>query len=50
VRTGRKFAAQLESDGYDLTYREWDGGHGAPIEVVREAFDWLVKTPVAPKG
>lgn len=49
-RTGRKFAAELKADGYDLTYREWDGGHGAPIEVVREAFDWFVKSPVTAKG
>lgn len=41
-RTGRKFAAELKQDGYDLTYREYDGGHGAPIEVVRESFDWFV--------
>lgn len=49
-RTGRKFAADLKADGYDLTYREWEGGHGAPVEVMREGFDWLVKTPVMPKG
>ena len=24
---------------YDLTYREYDGGHGAPTPVVREAFE-----------
>jgi len=41
-RTGRKFAAQLKDEQYDLTYREYDGGHGAPLPVVREAFDWFV--------
>ena len=41
-RTGRRFAAQLKDEGYDLLYREYEGGHGAPIEVVRESFDWLV--------
>lgn len=41
-RTGRKFAAELKDDGYDLMYREYEGGHGAPIEVVRESFYWLM--------
>jgi predicted esterase len=50
-RTGRKFAADLKADGYDITYREYEGGHGAPPDVVREAFDWFVKSPVpAQKG
>ncbi|MFN7915603.1 MAG: PHB depolymerase family esterase [Vicinamibacterales bacterium] len=40
-RTGRKFAADLKADDYDLTYREYEGGHGAPPEVVRESFYWL---------
>ena len=46
-RTGRKFAADLKADGYDITYREYDGGHGAPPDVVREGFDWFVKSPAA---
>jgi len=41
-RTGRKFAAQLKDEGYPITYREYEGGHGAPAPVVREAFDWFV--------
>jgi phospholipase/carboxylesterase len=41
-RTGRKFAAALKEDGYDLTFREYDGGHGAPLPVVRESFEWLL--------
>jgi poly(3-hydroxybutyrate) depolymerase len=47
-RTGRKFAVDLKADGYDLLYREYEGGHGAPIEVVRESFYWLMngKMPV----
>src|SRR3954471_2726564 len=30
-RTGSKFAAQLKEEGYPITYREYDGGHGAPL-------------------
>lgn len=41
-RTGRRFATELKKDGYDLTYREYEGGHGAPIEVVRESFHWFL--------
>lgn len=40
-RTGRKFAAQLKDEQYDITYREYEGGHGAPLDIVTEAFDWF---------
>jgi predicted esterase len=40
-RTARRFAPQLQADGYDLTYREYDGPHGAPAPVVREGFEWF---------
>src|SRR5690349_20402902 len=39
--TSRKFVPRLKGLGYDVTYREYDGGHGAPAAVVREAFEWL---------
>ena len=39
--TSRKFVPRLRSLEYDVTYREYDGGHGAPEPVVREAFEWL---------
>jgi phospholipase/carboxylesterase len=38
--TSRKFAPRLKDLGYDVTYREYEGGHGAPPAIVREAFDW----------
>jgi phospholipase/carboxylesterase len=40
--TGRKFSATLKEEGYDVTYREYEGGHGTPAAVVRESFVWLV--------
>jgi phospholipase/carboxylesterase len=48
-RTARKFVPELRSDGYDVTYVEYDGGHGAPLPIVRESFDWFVngKAPQA---
>ncbi|MGE0816252.1 MAG: alpha/beta hydrolase [Vicinamibacterales bacterium] len=40
-RTGRLFQKQLKDEGYDVTYREYAGGHATPVDVVREAFAWL---------
>jgi phospholipase/carboxylesterase len=40
--TGRQYAATLKAEGYDVTYREYDGGHATPPAVAREAFTWLV--------
>lgn len=41
-RTGRLFQQQLKDEGYDVTYREYEGGHATPVDVVREAFAWFV--------
>lgn len=38
---GRGIAQQLTAEGYDVTYREFDGGHEIPDAIAREAFDWL---------
>jgi poly(3-hydroxybutyrate) depolymerase len=44
--SARKNLAQLKREGYDVTYREHDGGHGTPPEVVREGILWFLgKTP-----
>ena len=39
--TSRKFVSRLRNLSYDVTYREYDGRHGVPPEVVREGFAWL---------
>ena len=41
-RTARIFVPQLKSEGYDVTYREYEGGHGTPVPVIREGFQWFV--------
>jgi phospholipase/carboxylesterase len=41
--TSRKFVPKLKSEGYDVTYREYEGGHGTPVSVVREAFEWFLR-------
>ena len=38
--TSRKFVPRLKRLGYDVTYREYEGKHPVPIEVVKEGFDW----------
>jgi predicted esterase len=42
-RTARRIVPPLQSEGYDITYREYDGGHGAPRELVGEAFHWFAR-------
>lgn len=41
--TARKFVGRLKALGYDVTYREFDGGHRTPPEVMREAFEWFMR-------
>ena len=44
-RTSRRFVPQLQSEGYDIKYVEYDGGHGTPAAVVRQGFEWFVGKP-----
>jgi phospholipase/carboxylesterase len=44
-RTSRDVVPALRDDGYDVTYREFAGGHWVPPEVAREAADRLGGTP-----
>jgi len=40
-RCGRRLAADLTADGYDVTFREFDGDHEIPESVAREGMKWL---------
>jgi predicted esterase len=42
--TSRKFVPRLRALGYDVTYQEYDGGHGVPDTIVRSGFAWLQRT------
>ena len=42
-RTSRRIVPALREDGYDVTYREFAGGHTVPPEVAREAVGWLAE-------
>jgi len=39
--TSRLFVPRLKRLGYDVTYREYDGKHPVPTEIVKEGFDWM---------
>lgn len=40
-QTREEFVPTLEERGYDVTFREFEGGHGMPDGLVREMLDWL---------
>lgn len=39
--SGRR-VARLERDGYEVSFRKFDGGHTVPPEIAQEAVEWLV--------
>jgi phospholipase/carboxylesterase len=40
-QASRTIVPALRADGYDVTYREFTGGHEVPADVLDEAFAWL---------
>lgn len=40
--TSRRIVPRLEQDGYDVRYREFEGGHAVPPHIAREALDWFL--------
>jgi predicted esterase len=34
----------LQRAGYDVHYREFDGGHTVPAEIANEAMEWFTKS------
>jgi len=40
-RCSRRIVPQLERAGYEVHYREFEGGHVVPPEIGREATDWF---------
>lgn len=41
-RCSRRIVPQLERAGYEVHYREFEGGHVVPPEIGREAAEWFV--------
>lgn len=40
-RCGRRIAADLKARGYEVTFREFDGDHEIPADVMREGLRWV---------
>jgi phospholipase/carboxylesterase len=40
-RCGRRIAAELKSRGYEVTFREFEGRHEIPRDVMLEGLRWL---------
>jgi phospholipase/carboxylesterase len=45
-RCSRVIIPQLERAGYEVRYREFEGGHVVPPEIAREAVGWFVAAQV----
>ena len=43
-RCSRRIVPALRRDGYEVEYREFDGGHAVPSEQAQAALDWLAKS------
>lgn len=46
-RCSRRLVPALRRAGYDLDYREFQGGHTVPGDVARAAVKWLMKRDVS---
>jgi predicted esterase len=40
-RTSRRIVPQLRDDGYDVTYKEFEGPHTVPAKIAEQAFEWF---------
>ena len=43
-RTSRQVVPRLERMGYDVQYREFDGGHSVPGDIAQEALGWFLSS------
>jgi phospholipase/carboxylesterase len=44
-RCSRRLVPALRAAGYEVELVEFDGGHGVPPEIARDALDWVRRTP-----
>ncbi len=44
ARCSRRIVPQLEREHYNVHYREFDGPHTIPIEIVQDAWEWFSGT------
>ena len=48
--TSRQFVPRLKRLGYDVTYREYDGRHQLPPEVLREVIVWMTRNDLVSRN
>ena len=41
--TSRRYVPRLKSAGYDVVYREFEGGHRTPQPIATEAVEWFLE-------
>ena len=41
VEAARKLKSYIESQGFDLTYQEFDGRHGVKADIFNDAVEWM---------
>ena len=44
-RCSRVIVPRLQQRGYDVTYREFDGGHSMPADIIREGLAFATRSP-----
>jgi predicted esterase len=44
-RCSRLIVASLQKRGYDVTFRQFDGGHEIPEDIARDGMEWVAATP-----
>ena len=42
-RCSRRIVPALQKAGYDVTYREFDGGHTVPADIAKEGMQWAAQ-------
>ncbi len=47
-RTSHRIVPALRERGYDVTFREFEGRHEAPLAIVRESFSWAARQNAGP--
>jgi len=40
---GMRVKNTLERNGYDVEFRDFEGGHSVPVDILREAVEWMKK-------
>jgi predicted esterase len=45
--SSRSIVPALRKRGYEVTFREFDGGHEVPADIARDGMQWVAANPPA---